>query len=190
MEEYNGGTPMNARIRIDYTGKKPKVKFTFPNRKEQYDQGMFEYIFWFWLIINIPTIVAINFITNKLVIIILVSQVLIIPFLINFLFKKQLAAITPDFMAFISKKKKTIFKPKDILEDMQEGYYCEIPLFNNILLDYIATKDFSKFLTLFEIREHNFRYVIGKRKVNDGIWYARFYFKDKPKDGELEVLFK
>lgn len=181
---------MNARIKIDYSGTKPKIKFTFPNRREQREGSMLKYIMWFWVIVNMPTLAIINLIENKILIVILSSQIIVIPLLAYFLFKKKWNNITPDFMAFISKKKYTRFTSKDILIDDKNNYYCEVILFENILLDYVATKDFSKFLTLFEIKEHNFKYTTGKQKVNDGLWYAKFYFKQKPKTGKLEVMFK
>jgi len=97
------------------------------------------------------------------------------------------------------------FKPNDVKHNQDYGYYCEIPVFSNVILKYDATKDFSKQLKFFEIEEYKFKYYKGKPKkklsksgkkdrrekmLNEWIWYARFYFKEKPKSGKLEVLFK
>jgi len=29
-----------------------------------------------------------------------------------------------------------------------------------------------------------------KDKTNDGLWYAKFYFSDKPMKGEIEIIYK
>lgn len=72
----------------------------------------------------------------------------------------------------------------------------EIPLFKNIYLDYKATKGFSKNLLKMEIIEHPFTEIVrkGGRKVKITktkkqvyLWKATFYFKEIPKDGQLEV---
>ena len=85
-----------------------------------------------------------------------------------------------------------------------------MPIFDNIILNYKATQDFSRYLELFEIREHNFKYYYKRRKrkkltekqkkrrakrkksrqLNEYLWYARFYFKQKPKKGYIEILYK
>jgi len=73
----------------------------------------------------------------------------------------------------------------------------EIPLFRNIYLDYKATKGFSKNLLRMEICEHPFaeivrkgkgiKNIIKKTKKQVYLWKATFYFKDVPKDGQLEM---
>ena len=90
----------------------------------------------------------------------------------------------------------------------------EIPMFNNVFLNYNATKDFSKYLTHVEIKEHPFSDVLLKAKLiqrfsrknkiskesaigqliknkkkNIYLWNARFIFSQIPKKGSLEVLF-
>ena len=37
-------------------------------------------------------------------------------------------------------KKIAKFNPKDVKHNFEDGYYCEIPVFNNVVLDYFATK--------------------------------------------------
>lgn len=131
-----------------------------------------------------------------------------VPFLIYYPFKKKWDALYPKVEAFLSRKRIRIFYPKDVREYEGE-IYCEVPLFHNIILNYEATKDFSKYLDFFEIREHNFKYQYKKRirkpfakvnkrivrknrqkTMNDTLWYAKFYFSQKPKQGKLSVLFK
>lgn len=136
---------------------------------------------------------------------------LIYPFILSLLiylpFKKRWQKIYPKYQGWVTEKKVTILKSKDIKKD-NEKYYCELPIFYNIILDYNATQDFSKYLEVFEIREHNFKYFIipkrkkrllktkrgkeriKKRELNDCIWYARFYFTHKPKLGKITVIYK
>lgn len=75
----------------------------------------------------------------------------------------------------------------------------ELPLFNNVYLDYNATEDFSEYLQRVEIREHEFDYVfrsrkkkIKNKKKNINLWNAKFYFSQSPKDckGGLELFWK
>jgi len=129
--------------------------------------------------------------------------------IIYFPFKKSWARFYPKFQAWTASKKIKKFKSNDIKYNQEENnYFCELPVFHNIILDYNATGDFSKYLELFEIREHDFKYYlkprfkkrllrrrkgkdrVKKKEINEGIWYARFYFKQKPIKGSLEVIFK
>ena len=69
----------------------------------------------------------------------------------------------------------------------------EIPLFENVMLHYIAEKDYSKQLEKIEIKEHPFKVVnkIGskKQKANEYLWKALFTFSKIPRDGKLTVYF-
>ena len=86
-------------------------------------------------------------------------------------------------------KKYIKFKPEDVENNM-----VEIPCFKNVELDYKTEGDFSDKLERIRIREHqHYKYKkgkVGKKKIDVYKWYARFYFKDKPKDGYLEVIFQ
>lgn len=80
----------------------------------------------------------------------------------------------------------------------------EIPLFNNVYLDFKATKEFSDYLQKIEIKEHPFNRIIvtkkrrkrkrkprkGDRMKNITLWYAKFYFSKIPRTGRLEVRWK
>jgi len=85
---------------------------------------------------------------------------------------------------------------KAIFKKIPENRIIEIPLFENVKLNYNATEDFSKYLKKVEIKEHPFNRVlikkgkIKKRRKNIGLWYARFYFSQSAKNGKLEVVFK
>ena len=80
-------------------------------------------------------------------------------------------------------------------KDVKNGY-VEIPLFENVVLKYNAKGDFSKYLDWMEIEEHKFQYLKGslfrkkKKEKNEWLWYCKFYLKERPKSGSLEVWFK
>lgn len=133
------------------------------------------------------------------------------PTVIYFPFKKQWNRIYPKWAALWERKKIKKFSPSDVEYSKEKGWYCEIPLFKNVILDYETKKEFSKQLRFIEIEEYKFKYYTSrtsslkkysnrtkkrklrnrrKRELNEWLWYARFYFKDKPKEGYLWVLFK
>ncbi len=83
------------------------------------------------------------------------------------------------------------FKSKDVLDNI-----IVVPEFSNVELDYKTKGEFSKYLVKIKIREHRNRKInikskkIGKEKMEICKWYAIFYFKQKPKDGYLEVIYQ
>ncbi len=262
VKKFKGNDTKNARIKIEYSGIKPKVTFSYPSKKYGSSGSMFPFIVigWFiiWLIFSYgclynesdsfnsddieydlknytqctayvnKTRETINETctryskpiveqiindfngedTDSREMLILFLLGIIPPFLIYFPFKKFWANVYPKFNAIKARKKLARFNSKDVNYNSQEDYYfCEIPVFNNIVLNYNATKDFSKYLDFFEIREHNFKYhsprqqrkkkitkatkSFRRRKMlNDWMWYAKFYFTKKPETGSLEVIFK
>ena len=114
--------------------------------------------------------------------------------LTNFLIKqKWYQRWLPKHQAegFLKRKTKKYIKflPKDVENNM-----VEIPLFSNVELDYKTNGDFSDKLEKIKIREHQYHKYkkgkVGKKKIDVYKWYARFYFKDKPKNGYLEVVFQ
>ncbi len=243
MREENGNETINSRIKIDYSGVKPRVKFSYPDKKNQNEGNMFIYVIFGWLILNIPVLIfgviwdlnntdekfnkedydlesredfleyymqeeRVNysyFLTNhpiKVLFDVPSAPVFFLIYLIGggplvyFLFKKKWNSYYPDFQAFISPKKLITFKPKDVKKE-GGNLYCEIPLFANVLLDYEATEDFSRYLKYFEIEEYKFKYherkLFGTKKKlikNEWMWYAKFYFSKPIKKGELRVVFK
>lgn len=86
-------------------------------------------------------------------------------------------------------KKYIKFTPEDVENNM-----VEIPMFNNVELDYKTDGEFSDKLERIRIREHQYykykKGKVGKKKVELYKWYARFYFKDKPKTGSMEIIFQ
>lgn len=257
MERFDGDSPINARIKINYSKDKPKVSFSYPRKKSQYKGSMFIPFFICWGIISFIYLSAlsnqpyfnvsedypyktidkynisdyeefkeyylqedrINYfytlynssyldrIPKQRLVFAIISLVFFFGggSLIYFPFKKKWDKLYPEYNALISIKKIAKFKPTDVKENLDKKinypYYVEIPLFNNIVCDFNATEDFSKYLKEFEIKEHKFVYCrkkkvkFGKKKrkeneVNEWLWYARWYFSEKPKKGLLEVLFK
>lgn len=63
MKEINGESPQNARIKIEFTEKAPKVRFSYPvSKKETRTMGSMAIYIWFiWLGINvIPMVLLMN----------------------------------------------------------------------------------------------------------------------------------
>ncbi|MFH1276245.1 MAG: hypothetical protein ABIH82_03965 [Candidatus Woesearchaeota archaeon] len=265
MKEINGNEQINARIRIDYSKKKPQVSFKYPDKKHQFRGSMFTYIFSVWLILMFPLYLYAMFqfdalddtngqdklnLSNydefKLKIIeycssekvlkekfdslnesfleqfktnfkskqtqralLIILLMVLPPFFIYFPFRKRWNKYYPDLQAWLATKKYKRFTTKDIkfnypvaiLQNSKEKYpyYVELPVFHNIICDFKATKDFSKYVKEFEIEEYKFNYCKLKRRQkkgkkglekNEWIWYARWYFDKKPIKGDLKVIFK
>jgi hypothetical protein len=92
----------------------------------------------------------------------------------------------------IIKQKNKLYKkflPKDILEKV-----IVIPSFSNVELNYKTKGEFSDYLERIKIRDFKkgkIKISSGKqRKVKGVTWYAIFYFKQKPKNGFLEVIYQ
>lgn len=253
MKEYNGENPQNARIKINYSGKKPKVKFSYPvNKKDtKTNVSLFPAMMMIWILMNIPVLIYFSlndkdffevkvdynlsreynvsnytdflryynqetkinstykllnekgyekiFDKELLRVLLLYSYFILIPLLIYLPFKKKWNKFAPDYQAFMTRKRYKKFNKRDIRTKEEGTYYLELPIFHNVILDFKATKEFSKYLNEFEIEEYKFEYYkkqkskLTKKKQrpkNETIWYARWYFNEKPKTGELEVIYK
>lgn len=71
-----------------------------------------------------------------------------------------------------------------------DGKSYTLPIFKNILLEYEATGDFGEQLRRITIREMPGVTKPGNKKWrNDVIWFARFEFKRKPRNGLLRLKF-
>lgn len=262
MKKYQEEGNYNARIGIDYDEKKPKVSFSYPNKKLQHRgigystaSEIWKIVFiigvFIWVIFGNTSFIHSDFYdfenytncvianqsiylstnytyftghtcaetvvvleTNKLttIILILFFGYFFMPIILYLPFKKKWDNFYPEWQQITASKKLRIFNQQDIRED-KEGrfkykYFVELPIFTNVVLDFKATKDFSKFMKYFEIKEYKFNYLskkkirIGKKKgfgkgkykkykkINEWIWYSRWYFNEKPKTGQLEVLYK
>ena len=224
---FNGNDTANARIKIDYRGEKPNVSFSYPNKKYQVHGSMLPWILIIWMSFTFIIIKLIEFFMGITILkdfmgittilkdngnlwyaINLLALLLLPPALIYYPFESFWSNVYPKWNAILHSKKFKRFLPKDVQE--KDGrYFCEVLIFKNILLNYKATKDFSRQLEYMEIHEHNFKYYVLKRKkkkgrkprrgiffrnskereINEWVWYARFYFRNKPRNGKLEVIF-
>lgn len=220
VETYNGKSPRNARIKIDYTGECPSVQFKYP-RKDGYTGSLSNLFMYFWGILNLLFVIFLEGTPGMLLIkdslikfyfeigleatqhglmnILLATFFIVIPGVLIWGFiKNKVNSYYPIYQAWLAKKKYVEFKVKDIkISNINGGeeIYIEIPYFENVVLSYEATKDFSKYLDVMEIREHNFkieeRYKDKKvKKQNEWYWNAKFYFNKVPKNGKLNVVFK
>lgn len=201
IEKKDLTTSSNARITISYKGKKPKIEFGYPTKNKKKVEGyILRYIYYFSLIgtgIAVFIHQVISGIEGKgFAIAILVAfflNMLLLRLTLGVWLKKrfQNIAIWESMIfagAFYSKKWIKVPKSKIL----------EIPLFNNVKLDYIAKGEFSKYLKELRIKEYPFKankinWFMGKRIERDNqeyLWSARFYFNEIPKKGSLEVFWK
>ena len=250
MKEHNGEVPQNARININYRGKKPKVSFKYPiDKKNTQTMGsMAEYFFILGTILSLPGVIyyglgdaidndfdktrlrefsecvaehPIETLTdfskvkyeickepkiydNKeealrgLLDLFLLLLPLMVTMLVYFVRKKEWDSKYPDFKAWEASKKYRRFTKVDIQE--KDGrMFVELPVFNNVVCDFTATRGFNKYMEEFDITEHKFKYykkrkckLTKKKKMfhNEVLFYAKWYFKERPEDGYLEVIFK
>lgn len=241
VKRFDGKSSKNARIKIDYRDKNPKVNFSYPSKKHQKEFTMLPRIFTLWILIWMLILITgeinekeyLDLSNHSLCMVyqetvcdslekgvmynlqkdlkesmeylfeprVLLFFLLLVvpPLLIYFPFEQKWKDYFPKHQGKRANKKLVVFKPKDIRKD-EKGYFVEIPVFKNIILNYKTTRDsqFSKYLYLCEIREHNFKYVVSEKlegdkkkekELNEYIWYARFSFSKKPTTGQLKVLF-
>jgi hypothetical protein len=256
---HHGDAPVNARIKINYSGEKPIVKFEYPKKKKKQHHGsMFYVVFIGWVFffmlciapiyiqdginqwkIQFESYTAVRYsscethykenyndiiyntcslysrnisylypnynlmkqfiqhdgdsvpfrlptLKSFLFILIIFAP----PILIYFPFRKGWLRLFPKFQAWGTQKKIMIFTPANL-----DGLTAKVPYFDNIYLSYDATGEFSKYLSLVEVREYPFQYYKMKKgkpahTVNEWVWYANFTFSQKPKTGKLIVTFK
>ena len=257
----DGEKPQNARVNIDYSGKKPKVSFSYPAGKSGFQGSMWSTIQMYYVLLLILAFIAASSFDMHLqqqnvidgydkdslqgftlcaiqhpmevrtnysnvrynlceptnedsfyvldkpwFLIIMALSCWIVPAIIYFPFRKKWNKLWPAHEAFFARKKYVCFKPKDVVNNLYDSdqnypYFVELPVFANIILAFKARKDFCKYLKHIEIREHKFSSYKKKRifpklrgrrfrKQNEWVWYARFYFSEKPVKGKLEVIFK
>ena len=213
-EVHYGKEPVNCRIKIDYRKSyKPKVTFGYPkgNRKYLTKGSLFRQVSISWMLFfliflafggyniilfdNYPNghLGTNNYSKNILFTIVVMT---IPPFIMYFPTKKHWLKLYPKYQRFWSKLSGSyiaIFFPKDVKDNK-----VEIPLFQNIYLDYRTQGDFTKYLETVEIKEHPFneieRDLESKKKIklmpNQWLWKAEFTFSQKPKIGKLITEFK
>ena len=202
MEKYQLESPNNARVFIDYR-KENKVKFEYVAKDSIFRISFGAwYRLWFLRLGYLPVMlifIGLGFITydstfygfHLLFFIFLTSaglQIYGVPLIMAYLTtkSKKLTLLLPKLNAIgQSRFYEVEFNPEDIKESK-----LEIPLFRNVLLIYKATDEMSDYLERVEITEHPFNYYIKhKKKPNQYLWKAIFYFSNIPKSGTLKVRF-
>ena len=114
------------------------------------------------------------------------------PILLGFLFSrnKKLLKLMPYLWSWGKTLYHAEFTPCNLIDNK-----LEIPLYSNVILKYELTEDFSELIDRLEIIEHPFNIItrkgLNKRKIkrNEYLWKATFYFKETPKNGQLNVSF-
>jgi hypothetical protein len=189
-KESVGDFPVNSRIKIVHRGniKNPKISFTYPNKAVQLGRIRHSGI------INFINFIVLTFIFFTLVLVevstfIKISIVLIVyygfPILLSHLVinTKIGKSSYPKAMAFLRNKN---FYTK--ITECSKNKIIEIPLFENVYMDYYAKGDFYKYLGEVIIKEHDFKMWEGRRwKKNVHLWKAIFKFDKQPKEGFLEI---
>lgn len=193
MQKYQLENPNNARVYIDYR-KENKVNFEYVGKDNQ-----FKIVFNLWLklwikyplyvipVFSIFPLAFVNSLEVKLIgLFLCFFSMFGIPLVLTYItLKTEMIKQIPHLQTIGSTK----YKVELIPEDLKENKF-EIPLFKNILMDYIATEEFSKYLERVEIIEHPFNlYIKNKKKPNQFLWKGIFYFSEKPKTGELKIIF-
>lgn len=211
--KYKDNTIHHARIYIDYEKKRVKIgypnKESYKNRKSHKISAILQLTFLILFITLILYILMLSLtkilkfplndisIFVHLSLIILNPLILVISLLIinkeDFYSREIFIKIIKYFHELsegIKERKVTNLKSK----------IFTIPLFSNIYLEYTATKDYGKYLKNIEIKEHDYKKVIkrrkylifGKQKIvskKNQIehWYVNFEFSKIPKKGNLIV---
>lgn len=217
--EYSDYLPLNARVTVDY--RKKKVNFEYPNKDERFIHrylGILSTILptWFvllWRMIIEPIgislfIIVILDVVNYLDLNLIIKQtiqilepynyligtlfwiVLATPFIFSAIMTLNYPKFSNKFPAWSAKlHEKDMIKTR--VTELKSKTY-ELPYFKNVVLNYEAKGEFSKYLDRIEIRELPFK-ILKKKKgkeelVNqDYLWKAKFFFSKIPKKGELNL---
>jgi len=225
-EIYKGDSLSNAGISINY-GKKKKVEFNYPTNysyKMSIWKLAFPTIFLFFMILLVVFTIyltvwiilplclidvfisfgfmhSLNVVTKGILSIFFIigSIYLLIPVVITIIlaFKKDwIGTMLPWFgyyaIALLHMENYKTFNISDV-----KNKKVTIPAYYNIVLNYEAEKDFSKYLKKVDVIPIDF--MVKKRVFllpflkathrNDGFFKAVFSFSDKPQNGKLIVRF-
>ncbi|KKM90154.1 hypothetical protein LCGC14_1241520 [marine sediment metagenome] len=216
-EKFQERNPSNARVFIDYRNKDNPVRFEYPNKKSPFNI-VFDSSLGLWFKINIFFIIpnALLFAFYSLFILQRTSEAtggfdssILIGVLIGAIHVFLLPLFTTliiinnkkllSYMPSINMWNVSLTSPKYNYKKITklDSKTLEIPIFDNIFLDYKATKEFSKYLQEVKITEHDFKTLeinrlTGRKKFEqqDDMWKAKFIFSKIPKTGFLEVKFQ
>lgn len=124
------------------------------------------------------------------------SLVLGTPFIIALIFlrSERLMKLMPDINLWLSRITGRGYYFKKIKK--LDSNVFEIPVFDNVFLDYKLTKDFKRQIQRVEIIEHDYWHqkmgLFGRKKGKEkqtDYWSAKFHFKEIPRTGYLEVKY-
>jgi hypothetical protein len=212
METIQEQNPNNARVFIDYNNKS-KARFEYVDKTSQilhlYVTFAYIYIGIFFIIYIGYTLAFLfdslfkikqneiiqNFTQENMFSIIFVLLVIILPLITSLIFRynKKLIRFMPKINLFIhSFPFNTHYYSK--IEKVEDKI-VEIPMFQNIFLDYEATEEFSRYLDKVSIVEYPLnkitRNIFNKNNTKIGrkydYWKAIFEFNEIPKSGYLEI---
>ncbi len=200
--KYNGISPVNARVSINYKNKEDPVRFEYINPDKE-NKVIFSTLFMIWIEITLKIIlfpIALIFLVY-LIFSALPSSPFTLPVIkpafssesIRYLFYLLIILnyfLLPPLLAFlITKSNRKLLKyfPKlnyylhrteddEFFADFtsSESKIIEIPLFHNVKMDYKAEGDFSKYLEKVHIIEHPFRF----KRVKGGFFRKRRYSEE------------
>ena len=203
--EYQKLNPSNANIFIDYKNKKNPVSFDYPQKSSAFKMvlyAMFNFSFYYiypllllFLFLNIPLFIFFKKDTSILALLFFFSYffLLIISFPISYFLSKNERFL--KFMPEFNKHIRTFFFNYNFIRKTKlTSKEFEIPLFNNVFLDYKLRGDFKKYITNVEIiaLDYQYRSKIFFFKIKDknvDYFKARFVFSKVPKKGFMEVKY-
>lgn len=199
MRKYQLENPSNARIFIDFKNKENPVSFSYPNKLNSFKMALYLFLpVWFklWILIIMPIFLLAILLGMRdiaSVTLVLFATPLVPPLILSFIFShnKKLILTLPKLNKFVSSS-----DLKRVVICSLDSKVYELPIFENVFLEYKATEEFGKYLCKIEVVEHNFHYLrkgLFSRKItkeqNDSYWKARFIFSRIPKKGELQLEF-
>lgn len=207
---YKAYLPDNAEVIVDYT-KPPKERTSFNyvfkrSWKESLLHGGFRTfsdvwwyvtlpVYWFVLGFGIARLMAFN-IDGLYTIVsawLMCNGVPWLALLFASLNKERLADMIPKMNYKLSLFTKSLKQKVVTTSDLVENKYI-IPLFHNIYLDWESTGDFGRYLKKVEVLSipNDFEWKDRKTKKprpNEYLFRAVFYFKQRPREGQMNLVF-
>ena len=210
MDKYADSLPINARITVDYTKPNNPVTFEYPLEDRNIKKWVLSFIFpavliaWSLIVgfvfiggiilanldevsnIGIPqtTFILQDILIELFRLALILFVVFVPPLLTSFYIGHNYDKFKywfPKFQAFMARSTSSKHFHTFVVDKLKEPVF-EIPLFKNVLLSYEASGDFSKYLQIVEIREHDFYY---RGEKTQWLWKAQFVFSAIPKSGRL-----
>jgi len=193
---YQLENPSNSRIFINFKDKENPVSFDYPNKSPVHKMVVHTFMKPFLnstLLFIGYIFISVAIIHNLIYIFIFTTlhTLLFVGLILIFSKNKKLTRKIPKINKWLNRN--TL---KQVIIDKLEEKYYEIPIFDNVFLEYIATEEFGEYLEKIEIIEHDFFYLKKsflrkkfKKEQNDEYWKVKFIFSETPKKGELKVEF-